>query len=101
MEFGETGFADHEQSSPHQRTHAAEKDTKLIDRNGRYGRVSHAGILPKPTGTVLSLTPEISRSLPTGVDPTVVSPAAISITAAPAERSCQGRTAHTGSRAPI
>jgi hypothetical protein len=33
-----------------------------------------------------------------GVDPTVVSPAAISITAAPAERSCQGRTAHTGSR---
>src|SRR4029077_13826433 len=62
MEFGETGFADHEQSSPHQRTHAAEKDTKLIDRNGRYGRFSHAGILPKPTGTVLSLTPEISRS---------------------------------------
>jgi hypothetical protein len=47
-----------------QRTHAAEKDTKLIDRNGRCGRVSHAGILPKPTptGTVLSLTPEISRS---------------------------------------
>jgi hypothetical protein len=30
MEFGETGFADHEQSSPHQRTHAAEKDTKLM-----------------------------------------------------------------------
>src|SRR6266446_10737690 len=30
-----------------------------------------------------------------GVDPTVVSPAAISITAAPAERSCQGRTDHT------
>ena len=46
-----------------QRTHAAEKDTKLIDRNGRYGRFSHAGILPKPTGTVLSLTPEISRAL--------------------------------------
>jgi hypothetical protein len=36
-----------------------------------------------------------------GLDPTVVSAAAISITAAPAERSCQGRTAHTGSRAPI
>jgi len=36
-----------------------------------------------------------------GVDPTVVSPAAISITAAPAERSCQGRNVHTGSRAPI
>ena len=31
----------------------------------------------------------------------VASAAAISITAAPAERSCQGRTAHTGSRAPI
>ena len=62
MEFGETGFADHEQVSPNQRTHAAEKDTKLIDRNGRHGRVSHAGILPKHTGTVLSLTPEISRS---------------------------------------
>ena len=36
-----------------------------------------------------------------GVDPTVMSPAANSITAAPAERSYQGRTAHTDSRAPI
>ena len=31
-----------------------------------------------------------------GVDPTVVSPAAISITANQGECSCQGRTAHTG-----
>jgi hypothetical protein len=42
MEFGETGFADHEQSPPHQRTHAAEHYAKLIDRSGRYGRFRHA-----------------------------------------------------------
>jgi hypothetical protein len=38
MEFGDTGCADHEQSPPHQRTHAAEHYAKLINRNGRYGR---------------------------------------------------------------
>ena len=37
MEFAETGFADHEQAPPHQRTHAAEHYAKLIDRKGRYG----------------------------------------------------------------
>ncbi len=31
-EFSDTGFADHEQSPPHQRTHAAEHYAKLIDR---------------------------------------------------------------------
>ncbi len=35
-----------------------------------------------------------------GVDQAVVSPAAISIRAAPAGRSCRGRIAHTGWRAP-
>jgi hypothetical protein len=30
MEFRETGSADHEQSPPHQRTHAAEHYAKLI-----------------------------------------------------------------------
>ena len=44
---------------------------------------------------------KLTGSSTVGVDPTVVSPAALSITAAPAERSAQGRTAHTGSRAPI
>jgi hypothetical protein len=34
MEFGETGSADHEQSPPHQRTHAAKHYAKLIDRSG-------------------------------------------------------------------
>ena len=34
MEFGDTGCADHEQSPPHQRTHAAEHYAKLINRNG-------------------------------------------------------------------
>ena len=47
MEFGETGLADHEQSTPHQRAHAAERDAQLINRNGRSRRFSHASILPK------------------------------------------------------
>ena len=34
VEFGDTGCADHEQSPPHQRTHAAEHYAKLINRNG-------------------------------------------------------------------
>ena len=38
MEFGETGFVEHEQSPPNQRTDAAEHYAKLIDRSGRYGR---------------------------------------------------------------
>jgi hypothetical protein len=46
MEFGDTGCADHKQSPPHQRTHAAEHYAKLIDRNGRYGRFRHASSLP-------------------------------------------------------
>jgi hypothetical protein len=57
MEFRETGSADHEQSPPHQRTHAAEHYAKLINRSGRYGRFRHAHSLPKPTGAVLNLTP--------------------------------------------
>jgi len=61
MEFGETGLADHEQSTPHQRAHAAERDAQLINRNGRSRRFSHASILPK-TYRVRSLTPKISRS---------------------------------------
>jgi hypothetical protein len=31
MEFSDTGFADHEQSPPHQRTHAAEHYAMLMD----------------------------------------------------------------------
>ena len=49
MEFSDTGFADHEQSPPHQRTHAAEYSAKLIDRIRRYGRFRRASSLPKPT----------------------------------------------------
>ena len=52
-----------------------------------------------PFGVLFFSLKEIGRSgffSQVRVDPTVVSPAAISITAAPAERSCQGRTAHTG-----
>ena len=62
MEFGETGFAGHEQSPPHQRTDAAEYYAKLIDRSGRYGRFRHVNSLPKPTRTVRTSPPEISRS---------------------------------------
>ena len=47
MEFTETGFVDHEQAPPHQRTHSAEHYAKLIDRKGRYGRFRHASSLPK------------------------------------------------------
>ncbi len=43
-------------SSPHQRTHAAEKDTKLVDRNGRKGQP--CGHFAQATGTVSSLTPK-------------------------------------------
>ena len=51
MEFGETGFADHEQSPPpHQRTHAAEHYAKLIDRIRDDTEGSdNASSLPKPT----------------------------------------------------
>jgi hypothetical protein len=31
MEFSDTGFADHEQSPPHQQTYAAERYAKLMD----------------------------------------------------------------------
>src|SRR5271165_3976450 len=63
VEFGDTGCADHEQSPPHQRTHAAEHYAKLINRNGRYRRFRHANSLSKRKSTVLNLmTPGISRS---------------------------------------
>ena len=64
VEFGDTGCADHEQSPPHQRTHAAEHYAKLIDRNGRYRRFRHANSLPNPTRAVLNLTP---RNLPLSI----------------------------------
>ena len=35
MEFAETGFADHEQSPPNQRTHATEHYAELVNRNRR------------------------------------------------------------------
>jgi hypothetical protein len=43
----QTGFVDHEQAPPHQRTHSAAHYAKLIDRKGRYGRFRHASSLPK------------------------------------------------------
>src|SRR5260370_37077274 len=62
VEFGDTGCADHQQSPPHQRTHAAEHYAKLINRNGRYRRFRHANSLSKRKPTVLNLmTP---RNLP-------------------------------------
>ena len=64
MEFAETGFADHEQSPPNQRTHATEHYAELINRNRRYGRFRHASSLPKPTRTPSNLTP---RNLPLSV----------------------------------
>src|SRR5271166_2436833 len=64
MEFAETGFAEHEQSPPNQRTHATEHYAELINRNRRYGRFRHASILPKPTRTPSNLTP---RNLPLSI----------------------------------
>ena len=65
VEFGDTGCADHEQSPPHQRTHAAEHYAKLINRNGRYRRFRHANSLPKRKPTVLEpdAPPRIRESL--------------------------------------
>jgi len=34
VEFGDSGVACHEQTPPHQRTHAAKHDAKLVDRDG-------------------------------------------------------------------
>ena len=48
MEFAETSFAGHEQAPPHQRTHSAVHDAKLIDRKGRYGRFRHVNAYPNP-----------------------------------------------------
>src|SRR3984893_495185 len=70
MEFAETGFADHEQSPPNQRTHATEHYAELINRNRRYGRFRHASSLPKPTRTPSNLTPRnlpLSPSRPLGL----------------------------------
>src|SRR6202047_4383386 len=61
MEFAETGFADHEQSPPNQRTHATEHYAELINRNRRYGRFRNASSLPKPTSTPSNRAP---RNLP-------------------------------------
>ena len=47
MEFAETGFVDHEQAPPHQRTHSAAHYAKLINRKGRYG--SRSGRKPRRT----------------------------------------------------
>src|SRR6266404_7111928 len=68
MEFAETGFADHEQAPPNQRTHATEHYAELIHRNRRYGRFRHASSLPKPTRTPSNLTP---RNLPLSYPPVV------------------------------
>src|SRR6202011_2364134 len=62
MEFAETGFADHEQAPPHQRTHSAEHYAKFIDRKGRYGRFRHVGSLPKTHLLPRNRPPRISRS---------------------------------------
>src|SRR6202035_5373841 len=63
MEFAETGFADHEQSPPNQRTHATEHYAELINRNRRYGRFRHASSLPKPTPYSLESDPPESPAL--------------------------------------
>src|SRR6266446_2975797 len=63
MEFAETGFADHEQSPPNQRTHATEHYAELINRNRRYGRFRHASSLPKPHTYSLESDPPESPAL--------------------------------------
>jgi hypothetical protein len=67
VEFGDTGCADHEQPPPHQRTHAAERYAKLMDRNGRYRRFRHANSLSKRQPRVLNLMPPESPALLHGV----------------------------------
>ena len=72
MEFGETGFADHEQSSPHQRTHAAEKDTE-VDRSqwttqkgqpcGHLAQAYRYSLEPDPRNLPLSINRKYRNSL--------------------------------------
>src|SRR4030081_416557 len=62
-EFGDTGCADHEQSPPHQRTHAAEHYAKLINRSGRYRRFRHAKQLTQAHTRCLEPDPRKSPAL--------------------------------------
>jgi len=71
VEFGDTGCAYHEQSPPHQRTHAAEHYAKLINRNGRYRRFRHANSLSK--AQAYSLDPPESPALASVRHPNVAS----------------------------
>lgn len=61
-----------------------------VRRSGRCQRLSQR----------LSFLPAASRRHLLGVDPTLVSPAAKSITTEPIGHSCRDQTGHTGSRAP-
>jgi len=57
MEFGETGFADHEQASPHQRTHAAEKEGETA-----LGSTGRRSSLPKRSDPLTDVSPESPSS---------------------------------------
>jgi hypothetical protein len=48
MEFAETGFADHEQSPPNQRTHATEHYAELINRVGDTEGSGMQAVYPSP-----------------------------------------------------
>ena len=70
MELGDAGVTGDEQSPPHQRTHAAEKDTKLVDRNGRKGQpcghfaqAYRYSLEPDPRNLPLSINRKYGNSL--------------------------------------
>jgi hypothetical protein len=51
VEFGESGVACHEQTPPHQPTHATKHDAKLVDRDGCREGSDTPSRLPKLSHT--------------------------------------------------
>src|SRR4029077_11705473 len=71
--------------------------TRRRDREDRkVGATAQVGATVDPRAEFA----DVLRSLGAGVDPTVVSPGAISITATPIAYSCRDRIGHTDSRVP-
>src|SRR5208337_3414632 len=101
MEFAETGFADHEQSPPNQRTHATEYYAELINRDRRYGRFRHASSLPKPTRTSSNLTPRNLPLSPATPGQALVATRSIRVSAFPQERNAIYFAGYDANKAPV
>ena len=58
MEFTETGFVDHEQAPPHQRTHSAAPLREVDRLQGTIRKVQTCEQFTQDTRTASNLTPE-------------------------------------------